>query len=81
MLEGRASLEVKKLYIWHLRNSYKESLAQKHVLLDEISQTAGYHRKYALWVLEPCKGSAANLLALSSSPECSQKPKHTLFLV
>ena len=46
------SLQTRRAVLEHMASAYREApLANKRVLLDEFTQTTGYHRTYARWLL------------------------------
>jgi hypothetical protein len=46
------SLQIRRAVLEHMASAYRDApLAKKRVLLDEFTQTTGYHRTYARWLL------------------------------
>src|SRR5450432_2884197 len=46
------SLQTRRTLLEHMAPAYREApLSQRRVLLDEFTQTTGYHRTYARWLL------------------------------
>jgi len=46
------SLQTRRALLQHMAPAYCDApLAQRRVLLDEFTQTTGYHRTYARWLL------------------------------